>query len=39
MQSYIVLSAILSFTLWGLDSANRASAGSWQRAPLFLGLR
>jgi hypothetical protein len=39
MQSYIVLSAIMTFALWGLDSINRTSAGSWQSAPLFQSLR
>lgn len=35
MQSFLLLSAVLTFALWVQDGISRTSAGSWQSAPLF----
>jgi hypothetical protein len=39
MQSFVILSAVLTFALWVQDSVNRTSAGSWQSAPVFPMLK
>ena len=39
MQSYVVLSAALTFALWVQDSASRTSAGSWHYAPVLQAFR
>lgn len=39
MQSFVILSAALTVALWVQDGVTRYSAGSWQSAPVFQGLR